>query len=140
MHFSPFPVTAQKKDELDRSELEFIKRVACPNLLTRSPFPREHVINHHDVAARVPRLTGEVFDDAVCSIPRPSIVAPVPYNPPPLMYPCASFALPMHAPLINWTSIGTGKEIVGWTPNNPFMTHQFFSGKCKSSLCLFRLC
>lgn len=137
MHFSPFPVTAQKKDELARSELELIKKVACRNLLSTSPFAIEHVVNYQDVAG-VPRITGEVFGDAVCSIPRP-IVVPVPYKPPLLMYPCNSFGLPLHAP-INWTSIGMGKETVAWMPNINSMTHQFFPGKCKSSRYLFSSC
>ena len=137
MHFLPFPVTAQEKDELDRSELEFIKRVACPNVLSTSPFAIEHVVNYQDVAG-FPRLRGEGFDDAVCSMPRP-IVAPVLYNPPPLMYPSNSFGPPMHVP-INWTSIGMGKETVAWMPNINSMTHQFFPGKCKSSRYLFSLC
>ena len=137
MHFSPFPATAQKKDELARSDVEFIKKVACPNLLSTSPFAIEHIVNYQDVAG-FPRLTGKGFDDAVCSMPRP-IVAPVSYNPPPLMYPCASFGPPLHAQ-INWTSIGMGKETVAWMPNINSMTHQFFPGKCKSSLYLFSLC
>ena len=120
--------------------MEFTKMVSCADSLSTSPFSIKNILNYQcekDVAG-FPRLTGEGFDDAVCSMPRP-IVAPVPYNPPPLMYPCARFGPPLHAP-INWTSIGMGKETVAWTPSTSFMTHQFFPGKCKALLHLFGGC
>lgn len=131
---------AQPKAGLDRCDMEFTKMVSCSDSLSTSPFSIKNILSYQcekDVAG-FPRLTGEGFDDAACSIPRP-IVSPVPYNPPPLMYPCASFGPPLHAPT-NWTSIGMGKETVAWMPSTSFMTHQFFPGKCKSLLHLFGGC
>jgi len=110
--------------------MEFPKRVACSDSLNRSAFSIKNILNFQNEREVVDfsGLTGENFNDETFSIPR-NIVAPVPYNPPPLMYPCTSFGLPLCAPIHYWTSFGAREETRAWTPNKNFVTHQFFPGK-----------
>ena len=120
------------------SDMEFTKRVACPRPLIGSMFSVKNILNlQHDGSNVVdfPRLQAKHFDDALSSKPR-SIVAPVPCKPSPLTSPCASFGLPLYAPPVIWTSIGTRMDTPIWTSNTNFMMNQFSSGKCTCLVCL----
>lgn len=116
--------------------MEFATRIECSDSLSRSAFSIRNILNLRDYRNVVDfRSLAEGFDDTACSIPRSIVSTPVPYNPPPLMYPCGSFGWPLYAPLNCWTSIDTGRETLSWTrPNTNFTTHQIFCGKCKAVL------
>ena len=113
----------QKKAELDRSDMELSTRVASSGPLSQNAFSIKNILNlqNDGDVLNFSRLNGEDFNSAT--------LAPVPPNPPPLMYPRTSFGLPLGAPIHYWMSFGTREETLTWTPKTNLMTHRLLLGK-----------
>lgn len=110
--------------------MEFTMKFACSDSSSKGTFSIKNVLDYQcekDVVD-FPQMTGEICDYALYSTPRPIVVAE-PHNPPPLMYPCANFGIPMYAPF-NWNAMD--KETLAWMPSNYYMMHKFIpTGRCK---------
>lgn len=118
------------------SDMDFAKSsqsLVCSQSPNRNSFSIKNILSLRDErdVVEFPRLSGEGLENAKCAMPRP-IVAPVPcaMSPPPLMYPCASFGLPLYGPPLSWPTIAMEHDITPWISNSHFIPrHEFFPGK-----------
>ena len=129
------PPKASQVELLNCSNMDFAESsqsLVCSQSPNRNSFSIKNILSLRDErdVVEFPRFSGEGLENVKCSMPRPA-VAPVPYamSPPPLMYPCSSYCLPLYGPL-SWPTISMEQDISPWISNSCFIPkHGFFHGR-----------